>query len=64
MLSEQNPVVGETYQFASKVKVQLMPGKSTRVESADGKALNVACNQEAKTMTIQKQKVELSALTQ
>ena len=64
MLSEQNPVIGQTYQSASKVKVQLVPGKSTLVESADGKALKVACNQGAKTMTIQNQKVEISALTQ
>lgn len=64
MLSELNPVIGNSYQSASKVKVQLVPGKSTLVESADGKALRVSCNQDAKTMTVQNQKVKLSALTQ
>ncbi len=64
MLSELNPVIGNSYQSASKVKVQLVPGKSTLVESADGKALRVSCNQDAKTMTIQNQKVKISALTQ
>jgi|GEM_PF-6916196 len=64
MLSELNPVIGNTYKSASKVKVQLVPGKSTLVQSADGKALKVSCNRDAKTMTIENQKVELSALTQ
>lgn len=62
MLSELNPVIGNSYQSASKVKVQLVPGKSTLVESADGKALKVSCDKNAKTMTIQNEKVKLSAL--
>ena len=64
MLSEFNPVIGNSYQSASKVKVQFVPGKSTLVESADEKALRVSCNQDAKTMTIQNQKVKISVLTQ
>lgn len=64
MVSEQNSVVGEKYRSASRVKVQLVPGNSTQLDSSEGKSLKVICNQNAKSMTIKNQKLEVSALTQ
>lgn len=64
MVSEADPMVKATYVPASRMRIQLQPGNVTHLDSVDGKSLSFACDANAKTMTVRKEYLKLSSLTQ
>lgn len=62
MVSEASPLANQDYVTASRMKIKLTPGNTSRFDSFEGKALKFACNTNATTMTISNEVLKVSSI--
>lgn len=53
MLTENTGPDHQQYFSAARLRFSVDPGKSMRIDSAEGQSLNVICNESAETVTVQ-----------
>ena len=64
IVSEADPMVNGTYVSGTRLKLKLTPGKVTRIDSIEGKSLSLACDANAKTITVSPERLKVSSLAQ